>query len=137
MKAQNVFITVLVLTCFAFLPLAAQAEEDLDDFDVTMEVLDDETGLDDDIADMAGRRDSGDDWRELEPGNEEEAGIAVVEEHYGEHRSGEFERIDEIDNVDELDDSERDHEEGEDVEEDAFEDDMRGEDEPVDEPAAD
>jgi hypothetical protein len=122
MKALNVFITVLVLTCFAILPLTAQADEDLDDLDVTMEVLDDETGLDDDIADMAGRRDSADDWEELEPGNDEEAGNVVVEEHYGEHRDGEFERIDEIDNVDEIDDSERDYEEGEDIEEDAFED---------------
>ena len=53
MKALDVFITALVLTCFAFLPLTAQADEDLDDLDVTMEVLDDETGLDDDIAEMA------------------------------------------------------------------------------------
>lgn len=56
MKALDVVITVLVLTCFAFLPLSAQAEEGLVDLDVTMEVLDDGTGLADNIADMAGRR---------------------------------------------------------------------------------
>ena len=128
MKALDVFTTVLVLTCFAFLPLAAQAGEDLDDLDVTMEVLDDETGLDDDIADMAGRRDSDDDREEVETGNDEEAGKVVVEDDYGDHRDDDFESIDEID---EIDDGERDYEEGEDVEEDALEDDMQGEDEPT------
>ncbi len=131
MKALDVFTNVLVLTCFAFLPLTAQAGDDLDDLDVTMEVLDDETGFDDDIADMAGRHDSDDDWEEVEPGNDEEAGNVVVEEHYGDHRDDDFESIGEIDKIDEIDDGERDYEEGEDVEEDAFEDDMRGEDEPT------
>ena len=128
MKVLDAFITVLVLTCFAFLPLTAQAGDDLDDLDVTMEVLDDEAGLDDNIADMAGRRDSDDDREEVEPGSDKEAGNAVVEDHYGDHRDVDFESIDEID---EIDDGERDYEEGEDVEEDAFEDDMRGEDEPT------
>ena len=128
MKALDVFTAVLVLACFAFLPLTAQAGDDLDDLDVTMEVLDDETGLDDDIADMAGRRDSDDDREEVETGNDEEAGKVVVEDDYGDHRDDDFESIDEID---EIDDGERDYEEGEDVEEDALEDDMQGEDEPT------
>ena len=131
MKTLDVFTTVLVLTCFAFLPLAAQAGEDLDDLDVTMEVLDDETGLDDDIAEMAGRHGSDDDREEVEPGNDEEAGKVVVEKHYGDDRDDDFESIDEIDKIDEIDDGERDYEEGEDVEEDALEDDMQGEDEPT------
>jgi hypothetical protein len=80
---------------------------------------------------MAGRHDSDDDWEEVEPGNDEGAGNVVVEDHYGDHRDDDFESIGEIDKIDEIDDGERDYEEGEDVEEDAFEDDMRGEDEPT------
>jgi hypothetical protein len=44
MKQFNVFIAVLVLTCFAFMPAAVRADDDLDDLDVMMEVLDDGVG---------------------------------------------------------------------------------------------
>ena len=69
MKHFNVFIAVLVLTCFAFMPAAVRADDDLDDLDVMMEVLDDDTDLDDDIAEMAemrGPEDDDDDWDEDE-----------------------------------------------------------------------
>jgi hypothetical protein len=137
MKALNLFVTVLVLTCFAFPPLTALAEEDLDDLDVTMEVLDDETGLDNDIADMAGMRDPQEgesQWSEDRPADADAAVTADDEgeyqEDYGDHDG--FEHDDGIDDIGRIDDAQRDHEEGEDVEEDVFDDDeMEGADEPA------
>jgi hypothetical protein len=134
MKPLNVFIAALVLTCFLLPPVAARADEDLEDIDVMMEVLDDEADLDDDIADMARTRepqDVDDDWDEVEPGKDEEAGVVGVEDRYGDHVDDDFESADEIDDVDEIDDDQRDHEEGEDVEEDVFEDDTEDADEPM------
>ena len=59
MKHFNVFIAVLVLTCFAFMPAAVRAD-DLDDLDVMMEVLDDDI---DEMIEMRGPEDDDNyDW---------------------------------------------------------------------------
>src|SRR5210317_1525234 len=53
MKHLNVFLATLVLTCFALLPAGAFAD-DLDDLEVTMDVLDDMSRLDDPVVEMRG-----------------------------------------------------------------------------------
>ena len=53
MKQLSIFIATLVLTCFAFVPAVARAD-DMDDLDVTMDVFDDITSIDGDIAMMEG-----------------------------------------------------------------------------------
>ena len=53
MKQFNVFLASLTLTGFAFLPAAAYAD-DLDDLEVTMEVIDSLDGVEDVFAEMPG-----------------------------------------------------------------------------------
>ena len=53
MKQINIFTASLALTCLAMFPAAALAG-DLDDLEVTMEVLDYESDLDGTIAEMRG-----------------------------------------------------------------------------------
>ena len=53
MKQFNVFLATLALTCFALMPTAANAG-DLDDLDVTMEVVDDVAGITDVVSEMRG-----------------------------------------------------------------------------------
>ena len=53
MKQLNVFIATLALTCFAFLPATANAAN-LDDLEVTMEVMEDIGSVGDTIAEMRG-----------------------------------------------------------------------------------
>jgi hypothetical protein len=53
MKHLNVFIATLILTCFALLPTAVRAD-DLDDLEVTLEVIDDLASVDDTISQMRG-----------------------------------------------------------------------------------
>ena len=53
MKQLSIFIATLVLTCFAFVPAVARAD-DMDDLDVTMDVFDDIASIDGDIAMMEG-----------------------------------------------------------------------------------
>ena len=52
MKQLNIFIATLVLTVMAFAPAVARADEDMDDLEVTMEVLDDVEQLDGQFAEM-------------------------------------------------------------------------------------
>ncbi|MCK5324472.1 MAG: hypothetical protein KAJ57_00615, partial [Woeseiaceae bacterium] len=54
MKHFNVFIAVLILTCFALAPAAVRADDELEDFDVMMQVLDDDVDIGDDVAAMRG-----------------------------------------------------------------------------------
>ncbi len=56
MKQINIFIASLALTCFAMFPAVALAG-DLDDLEVTMEVLDAESDLNDTITEMRGPED--------------------------------------------------------------------------------
>ncbi len=56
MKQINIFTASLALTCLAMFPAAALAG-DLDDLEVTMEVLDAESDLDGTIAEMRGPED--------------------------------------------------------------------------------
>ncbi len=54
MKHLNVFFVTLALTCLALFPATVRADDDLEDLDVTMVVLDDDTDLEDVIAEMRG-----------------------------------------------------------------------------------
>ena len=54
MKKLNLFIAVVILTIFAFTPAIARADDDWDDLEVTMEVVDDPSQLEDTIAEMEG-----------------------------------------------------------------------------------
>jgi hypothetical protein len=55
MKQLNVFIATLVITCFSMLPAIALADDhELDDLDVTMDVVDDLEGIDDIVNEMPG-----------------------------------------------------------------------------------
>ena len=53
MKQFNVFLATLALTCFSLMPAAANAD-DLDDLDVTMEVVDDAADITDLVSEMRG-----------------------------------------------------------------------------------
>ena len=50
MKQVNLFLAVLALTLFAFSPAAAVADDERDDLEVTMEVLDDASELEDALS---------------------------------------------------------------------------------------
>ena len=55
MKHFNVFVATLVLTCFAMVPAVAKADDDeLEDLDVTMQIVDDPEGIDDSGHEMRG-----------------------------------------------------------------------------------
>jgi cytochrome c556 len=54
MKHLNVLITTMVLTCFAFMPAGARAAADLEDLEVTMDIMDDISSVDSSIAMMEG-----------------------------------------------------------------------------------
>ena len=70
MKQLNVFIASMVLTMMAFAPAVARADEDMDDLEVTMEVLDNVVQLDGQFAEMEGPDD--DDVRDEDWESEEE-----------------------------------------------------------------
>ena len=53
MRHLNILMATLVLTCFAILPAAARAA-DLDDLEVTMDVMDELSSVDSSIALMEG-----------------------------------------------------------------------------------
>lgn len=55
MKHLHVFVWTLALTCLAMFPATVRADDDdLEGFDVTMEVLDDDADLDGMMAEMRG-----------------------------------------------------------------------------------
>ena len=54
MKKLSLFIAVLILTVFAFTPTVARADDGWDDLEVTMEVIDDASDLEETIAEMEG-----------------------------------------------------------------------------------
>ena len=60
MKQLRVFFATILLTCFSFLPLSAFAD-DLDDLDVTMEVIDDMSRIKDIATQMRGPESDDDD----------------------------------------------------------------------------
>lgn len=130
MKPINLFFATLVLACFAFFPGAVHAD-DLDDLDVTMEVIDDVAGLDFAIAEMEGPDDVGDfdDGADEESeydgveGEEEpvpEDDYDEIEDEFENDMEGDFEHDEDFDDeeLDEEDDFE--HEEGEDVDDDEY-----------------
>jgi hypothetical protein len=152
MKQINLLVAVLVLTCFAFVPAAVRADDELEDLEITMEVFDD----DDDFANMIEMRGPGsgevgsfdDDGEgdelehsEDEPYREdgddfdgEETGLDIGDEVDEEdlEQDDDFESDHDFDDEDDIDE-ENDHEEGEDIEDDVDddeEDDMEDDDEP-------
>ena len=60
MRQLSIFFATLVLTCFAFFPLSVFAD-DLDDLDITMEVIDDMNRTDGVFSEMRGPKGGDDD----------------------------------------------------------------------------
>jgi len=106
MKQFRIFIASLALTCLAFFPAIALADDD--DLDVTMEVFDDLKGMDDDLVVMRG------------PDHEDDD-----EEHDGEEADGDHEsdEVEDHESDDEMDheDEESDDFHGDEGKEDHFE----------------
>ena len=73
MQHFNVFLVTLILTCFALLPTAANADG-MDDLEVTMEVVDNIGDISDVVSEMDGPEDRHADDDEREPGDHEEGG---------------------------------------------------------------
>lgn len=146
MKPFNVFLAVVVLALAAFLPAAARADE-MDDLDVTMEVVDDVNDLEEKIAEMRGPDDvvakGGQEDGDDEPGGQDEpwhdgaddrsegeSGEGPEDESEDEGDEGfddDFEDEEEFENdEDELDEEEMEHEDdfedGDDVDQDEFDD---------------
>ena len=133
MKQINIFAISIVLTCFTLLPAVSMADG-LDDLEVTMDVLDTESELDEVIAEMRGPEDvdSESDFNDEDGDEEGEAGeVGEVGQDGDDGADGEvgevgedgdagdgFER-DEVREEDEMAD-ESDFEEGEDLDEDIF-----------------
>ena len=57
MKRTKTLLATLALTTLSTLPVAGLAGDELDDLDITMEVLDDDVNIDEDIAEMRGPED--------------------------------------------------------------------------------
>ncbi len=118
MRHLNLFVAILVLVCFTFLPAAARADG-LDDLDVTMTVLDDDEL--DDLQEMGGP--GADDFED----NSDEDEFDEDDDFDEEDEDGDdFEDDDAFDEEDEDMEDDDDLEEGEHVEQDEF-------DEPEDE----
>ena len=67
MKPINLFIATLVLTCFAMFPAAVRADDEMDDLDVTVDILDSTTDVDEAMSEMRGPDDDNvdeDDWED-------------------------------------------------------------------------
>lgn len=116
MKHLNIFIATLVLTCAAMFPAASLAKG-LDDLDVTMEVLDSTSDIDDAVAQMRGPGDDDD------HGTDDGGGNADVDEDEvdgSDDFSDEdgFENDDDFDDEDGLEDEDG-IDEGEDIDDDA------------------
>jgi len=131
MKQINIFAVSIVLTCFALLPAVAIADG-LDDLEVTMDVLDTESELDEVIAEMRGpedgdsesdRNDEEDEVGEVGGDGEADGDVAAAGDG--------FER-DVVREEDEMAD-ESNFEEGEEVDEDIFDEIDDPMDEPMDE----
>ena len=87
MNHLNVFLATLALTCLALFPAVVRADDVLDDLDVTMMVLDDDTDLEGTIAKMRGP--------EVEESNDDA-------DHDGDHGGDQFD--DGIDNSGHVED---------------------------------
>ena len=83
MKQFKIFLATLGLTCFAFMPATALA--DLDDLDVTMDVIESMDGIDAAISEMPGPESSGNDDGE----DDHEEGESDHEEGEDDHEEGE------------------------------------------------
>lgn len=116
MKHVTVFFAITALTLVAFFPATARADDELEDLDVTMEVLDDLGDFDNRMSRMRGPDMAGvgeDDWEDAEV---EEFDDIVDEDDSAEDEDDDF-------GDDEMDDEMDDEFEGEDDFEDDFEDD--------------
>ena len=146
MKPINLFVATLMLTCVAFFPGTARAD-DLDDLDVTMEVIDDIADIGVAVTEMRGPEAGGPEEPEVESDDADEMGSNDDAEHdagAGSDDEEEFENEledesdeefeDEFEHDEDFDDEELDeeddfeHEEGEDVEYDEYDEEDDAED---------
>ena len=142
MRQLCAFAAILALTCFALTPNMARAD-DLDDLEVTMEVLDDTSGLDFEVSAMRGPEGSEDGSRDALGEDEGDADDGFSEDEEPEEDFGEDDGFSEDEEQDDFsaddefsDDDlseEGDFEEGEDIDDDEPDDDSLDDDEP-DEP---
>ncbi len=143
MRQLCVFAAIVALTCFAATPNSACAD-DLGDLEVTMEVLDDTSGLDFEVSPMRGPESPEDGSRDAlgeDEGDDADDGFSEdeeAEEDFGENDEfSEDEEQDDFSADDEFSDDdlseEGDFEEGEDIDDDEPDDDSLDDDEP-DEP---
>lgn len=165
MKQLNVFVATLVLTCFAFLPATARAAN-LDDLEVTMEVMDNVADFDFAMAEMRGPEalesdgdmggesddDGEDDHGEDEPDHDESvAGLDDEESDHGEDGDAGFgddeeeleEHIDDFEDDGDFDEEDLDEEdediddEGEDIDDDEIDEDDDDDDDGMDDDTGD
>jgi len=86
MRHFNVFIATIILTGFALVPAAASAD-DLDDLDVTMEVINDLASVGELIATMEGPGD--DDVDDGDDGDDDSEDESDDDGEDGDHEAGE------------------------------------------------
>ena len=128
MKQFNVFIAALVITCFSMVPAIAKADDhDLDDLDVTMDVVDDPSDIDDVINEMPGPEETDlylvgeDDVADEEVVADEESDAETeAEESDFDRQDDEFETDEDFTEEDENFANEGDFEEGEEVDSDEY-----------------
>jgi hypothetical protein len=135
MKQLNLFGATLLLTSLALLPAMAGAQ-DLDDLEVTMEVVDDLAGIGDVVAEMPGPEMA--DGDALTEDGSDESGDAESNGESGQELTAEDERFDKQDDRFVIDDDfsedndgfaeEGDFEEGEDIDDDRYDIEMPADD---------
>ena len=140
MKQLNVLLATLVLTSLSLLPAMTEAQE-LEDLEVTMEVVDDDEGIIDVVAEMPGPM-AGDGETEFgespdaESGEESEEQVAEEDERFDRHED-EFVTDEDFTEEDERFGEEGDFEEFEEVDDDTYDIPMPEEDDMEEDPMED
>ncbi len=129
MNGFKIFTVATALSCLALFPVAARADDELDDLDVTMDVFDDEFEFDNSMTTMRGPEDvDDDDWEDDESDDENESESENDDysedefEDESEEEDDGFDRDDDEYEEEEMDE-EDDFEDEEDIDEDEFDDD--------------
>ena len=128
MRPVILFITTFFLTGVVIFPGVVRAD-DLDDLDVTMEIIDDVSGFDFNVAEMEGpdgaSLDDGDDYLKDESGEESEQDDSgdEIEDSFDDDMDDAFEHDEDFDDEELDEEDEFEHEEGEDIDDDEYDDD--------------
>ena len=120
MKGFRLLIASTAMTCLTFGPLTALADDELE---VTMEVIDDLSDIDDEIVEMrgpSGDEDGLEDELELVADADDDISAEEFADDFDEEIEDGFEHDDGLDEIDDDFEADDDLEEGEDVDEDRF-----------------